>query len=59
VTRVAIVTGAAHGLGEAIAQRLHSDGYRVAVIDIDVSGVRAMAGELGDGVLRRSLRRRA
>ncbi|HSF62519.1 MAG TPA: SDR family NAD(P)-dependent oxidoreductase [Gaiellaceae bacterium] len=51
MTRVAIVTGAARGLGEAIALRLHSAGYRVALTDLDAAGVRRVAGELGDGAL--------
>jgi 3-oxoacyl-[acyl-carrier protein] reductase len=47
VTRTAIVTGAARGIGEAIARRLHADGYRVALTDIDVVGVERVADELG------------
>jgi len=47
VTQVAIVTGSARGFGEAIARRLHADGYRVAVTDIDVEGAERVAGELG------------
>jgi 3-oxoacyl-[acyl-carrier protein] reductase len=48
MTRVAIVTGAARGLGEAIARRLHADGYRVALTGIGVEGVQRVAAQLGD-----------
>jgi 3-oxoacyl-[acyl-carrier protein] reductase len=51
VARVAIVTGAARGLGEAIAWRLHADGYQVTLADIDLSGVERLAQELGVGAL--------
>ena len=47
----AIVTGAARGIGEAIARRLHADGRRVVLADIDVAGVDAIAAELGDPAL--------
>ena len=48
---VAIVTGSARGLGEAIARRLHADGYRVALADLDFEGAGQVARELGDGAL--------
>ena len=43
----AIVTGSARGLGEAIARRLHADGYRVVLADIDAVGAQRLAAELG------------
>ncbi len=45
----ALVTGAAGGLGRAIAERLRSDGYRPILFDIDAAGVAAAASEL-DGI---------
>ncbi|WP_432835697.1 SDR family NAD(P)-dependent oxidoreductase [Dactylosporangium sp. CA-092794] len=44
--RVAIVTGAARGLGKAIARALADDGAAVAVADIDAPAAEATAEEL-------------
>ena len=43
---VVLVTGAAHGLGAAIAGALHDAGFRVAVADLDETGALARALEL-------------
>lgn len=48
--QVAIVTGAARGLGRAAARRLAADGARVALLDRDAEAVEAAAKALrGDG----------
>jgi 2-hydroxycyclohexanecarboxyl-CoA dehydrogenase len=44
--RVAVVTGAASGIGLGIARRLAADGHAVALLDSDGDGVRAAASEL-------------
>lgn len=44
--RSALVTGAAGGLGLAIAKRLAEDGIAVAVIDIDAAGAESSAKDL-------------
>jgi NAD(P)-dependent dehydrogenase (short-subunit alcohol dehydrogenase family) len=41
--RIALVTGAAHGIGRVIAQRLASEGAAVAVLDLDGEGAEATA----------------
>jgi NAD(P)-dependent dehydrogenase (short-subunit alcohol dehydrogenase family) len=47
--RVAIVTGAAGGFGRAIARRLHAEGARVALWDLDGEQAAAVAAELDPG----------
>src|ERR1700712_5340572 len=49
--RLAHVTGAASGIGWAIAQRLAAGGARVAISDMDEAGGIARAAELGSGHL--------
>lgn len=44
--RVALVTGAARGLGEAAVRRLAADGARVVVADLDVDGCRQVTTDL-------------
>ena len=46
--RRAIVTGAAQGLGFAIASRLNAEGCKVAMLDINEEKVCAAAAELKD-----------
>ena len=42
----AFITGAAQGLGAATARKLAAEGAKVALADINVKGVEALAGEL-------------
>jgi 3-oxoacyl-[acyl-carrier protein] reductase len=44
--RVAVVTGAARGIGAAIARRLGTDGMAVAAIDLDRTGVARTANAI-------------
>ncbi|MGQ9367986.1 pyridoxal 4-dehydrogenase, SDR-type [Azospirillum sp. ST 5-10] len=49
--KVAIVTGAAQGIGKAVAQRLAAEGARVVVADLNGEGARAVAAGLGNDSL--------
>jgi len=45
-TRVVLVTGAARGLGAAIAARFHDAGYRVALADLAIDAAEALSAQL-------------
>jgi len=49
--RLALVTGAASGIGRAITDRFVADGMRVLAADIDTAGLQRLAGDLGDRVV--------
>src|SRR3546814_14341549 len=46
--KVALVTGAAQGLGLACAERFHSEGAKVLLVDVQADKVKAQAERLGE-----------
>jgi NAD(P)-dependent dehydrogenase (short-subunit alcohol dehydrogenase family) len=45
--RVAVVTGAANGIGAATTHSLHQQGAKVALLDVDQTGDKLLADQLG------------
>src|SRR5260370_39578369 len=51
--KVVVVTGAAHGIGEALARRFKAEGARAVVVtDVDGPGAERVAGEIGGVAMR-------
>ena len=48
--KVAVITGASQGLGEALAIRLSEEGCKVVVADMNYEGAQAVAAKLNDAI---------
>src|SRR6185295_19306773 len=59
--KVAVVTGGASGLGQAVARGLVREGARVVLGDVDAAGLERTAAELGEAArwVRTDVARRA
>ena len=57
--KCAVVTGAAQGIGKAIAERFAAEGAELLLADIDGPGVERLAAELGQHAIRIDVSRKA
>ena len=49
--KICLVTGAASGFGEGIAQKFTAEGATVAIVDLNEAGAKRVAGEVGGGAI--------
>ncbi len=50
-SKVAVITGAASGIGAALAAGFSAEGAKVVAADIDLEGAKATAGAIGDSAI--------
>ncbi len=49
--KTVLITGGAHGIGRAMAERFHREGAAVAVADLEIDAARAVAEKVGGPAL--------
>src|SRR5690625_1863092 len=49
--KVAIITGAAQGMGESHVRKFVEEGAKVAITDVNLEGAQKLADELGDNAI--------
>jgi len=49
--KIAVVTGGARGIGEAIVRAYAAEGAKVAIADVEIDAAKALAKDLGEGAL--------
>ena len=55
VGKVALVTGGAQGLGEALCQRLADEGADLVVADLNLAGAEKVAAEIAEKTGRKAI----
>ena len=51
--KVAVVTGGANGIGAAICERLHAEGARVVVADLDLTAAQSVSEKLTSSIAQK------
>ena len=50
--KTVLITGGAHGIGRAMAERFHREGATIAVADLELDAAREVAEQIGGPAFR-------